>query len=138
MAMYLLDTSVVSEARKGRKASPGVIGFFQSNLADDLYIAVQTIGEVRRGVENIRRRGDLLQAGRLATWLGLIIVEYADRIMDFDGECAQLWGRMMSPHASNPIDKQIAAIAIMHGLHVVSRNSRDFSASGATVLNPFV
>lgn len=135
--MYLLDTNVVSEARKGRKANRGVIGFFQSNLANDLYIAVQTIGELRRGVENIRWRGDRVQAERLETWLGLIMVEYADRILDFDSECAQLWGRMMSPHAANPIDKQIAAIALIHGLHVATRNDRNFSTTGAAVFNPF-
>ncbi|MES2151745.1 MAG: type II toxin-antitoxin system VapC family toxin [Pseudomonadota bacterium] len=135
--MYLLDTNVVSEARKGSKANSGVIGFFQSNLAGSLYIAVQSLGEIRRGVENIRRRGDRVQAGRLEAWLGLVVVEYADRILDFDSECAQLWGRMMSPHASNPIDKQIAAIALMYGLQLVTRNTRDFSATGVTVFNPF-
>ncbi|MES2127827.1 MAG: type II toxin-antitoxin system VapC family toxin [Pseudomonadota bacterium] len=136
--MYLLDTNVISEARKGRTANRGVIGFFQSNLASDLYIAVQSIGEIRRGVENIRRRGDRVQAERLESWLGLILLEYADRILGFDSECAQLWGRLMSPQATNPVDKQIAAIALIHGLPIVTRNERDFAATGATVLNPFL
>lgn len=43
----------------------------------------------------------------------------------------------MSPHATQVIDKQIAAIAIMHGLVVVTRNVHDFSSTGVALLNPF-
>ena len=60
--MYLVDTNVISEARKGKKANPGVQRFFQAIEAEDLYLSVQTIGEIRRGLENIRHRGDLPQA----------------------------------------------------------------------------
>lgn len=107
------------------------------NEAADLYLSVQTIGEIRRGVENIRARGDQAQAARLETWLNLIVDEYADRILVFDTDCAQVWGRLMSPHASNPVDKQIAAIALIHGLEVVTRNVQNFSIAGVNVLNPF-
>ena len=44
--MYLIDTNVISEARKGKKANPGVQQFFQAIDADDLYLSVQTIGEI--------------------------------------------------------------------------------------------
>ena len=57
--MYLVDTNVISEARKGRKANPGVQRFFRAVEAENLYLSVQTIGEIRRGLENIRHRGDL-------------------------------------------------------------------------------
>ena len=135
--MYLVDTNVICEARKGRKSNPGVMHFFRSTFAADRYLSVQTVGEIRRGIENIRRRGDQEQASRLEAWLDLVIGEYANRILSFDSDCAQVWGRLMSPHASNPIDKQIAAIALIHGLVVVTRNIDDFSTSGADLLNPF-
>lgn len=136
--MYLVDTNVISEARKGKKANAGVLNFFRNNRSADLYVCVQTIGEIRRGVENIRRRGDRSQASLLASWLDLLVDEYADRILGFDTDCAQVWGRLMSPHAAHPIDKQIAAIALIHGLEVVTRNVDDFSATGVNLLNPFV
>lgn len=60
--MYLVDTNVISEARKGKKANPGVQEFFRTTDHADLYLSVQTIGEIRRGLENIRHRSDLLQA----------------------------------------------------------------------------
>ena len=136
--MYLIDTNVISEARKGKKANPGVVKFFQSSLAADRYLSVLTIGEIQRGVEIIRLRGDLEQASRLQAWLNLVAGEYANRILNFDVDCARVWGRLMSPHASNPIDKQIASIALIHGLDVVSRNVNVFSRTGVNLLNPFI
>lgn len=72
--MYLVDTNVISEARKGKKANPGVQKFFQTTDANSLYLSAQTIGEIRRGLENIQRRGDLPQAknsrnGSYWSWL---------------------------------------------------------------------
>ncbi|MDK9704588.1 MAG: type II toxin-antitoxin system VapC family toxin [Sulfuritalea sp.] len=136
--MYLIDTNVISEARKGKAANPGVRKFFQTTDANALYLAVQTIGEIRRGLENIRRRGDLPQSRKLEKWLDLVVVDYADRILSFDEACAQVWGRLMSPHPTHPIDKQIAAIALIHDLTVITRNVDDFRGTGAGVRNPFV
>lgn len=136
--MYLVDTNVVSEARKGKEANLGVRKFFQKTDANELYLAVQTIGEIRRGLENIRRRGDLPQSRRLEKWLDLVVVDYADRILSFDEACAQVWGRLMSPHHVHPIDKQIAAIALIHDLTVITRNVDDFRGTGVGVRNPFV
>lgn len=135
--MYLVDTNVISEMRKGRKANAGVLNFFRTHQAGDLYVCVQTIGEIRRGVENIRQRGDLAQAARLEDWLNLVTNDYADRILSFDMDCTQIWGRLMSPHATHVIDKQIAAIALIYNLDVVTRNVNDFAAAGVNLLNPF-
>jgi predicted nucleic acid-binding protein len=61
--MYLLDTNVISEIRKGDKANPGVQQFFsaatQSNTP--LYISAITIGELRRGIDLLLHRGDSIQ-----------------------------------------------------------------------------
>lgn len=135
--MYLIDTNVISEARKGRKANAGVRKFWQTADAAELYLSVQTLGEIRRGMENLRHRGDLSQAGELEKWLNQVVNEYADRILDFDEDCAQVWGKLMSPHPQHPIDKQVAAIALIHGLTVVTRNVNDFRGTGVTLKNPF-
>lgn len=136
--MYLVDTNVISEARKGKKANPGVREFFRTADATDLYLSVQTVGEIRRGLENIRRRGDLPQAKKLEKWLDLVVADYADRILSLDEACAQVWGRLMSPHHEHPVDKQIAAIALIHGLTVITRNVDDFRGTGVGLRNPFV
>lgn len=135
--MYLLDTNIVSELRKGERANPGVRQFFSATMPDEVYLPVQTVGELRRGVENIRGRGDGLQAQRLEAWLDLLLDQYGDRVLGFDIDCAQVWGKLMSPNPQHPVDKQIAAIALIHDLIVVTRNSGDFADTRARVVNPF-
>lgn len=135
--MYLLDTSVISELRKGGRANPGVAAFFATLAAEDIYLSVVSIGEIRRGLENLRVRGDREQAGRLEAWLDEVVTDFSDRILDFDLDCAQVWGKFMSPHPQLPIDKQIAAIALIYDLTVVTRNTDDFVSSGVRSLNPF-
>lgn len=135
--MYLLDTNVISELRKGARADAGVLAFFAALDPQHIHLAVQTMGELRRGLENIRGRGDHAQATRLESWLDDVTTGYADRILDFDLDCAQVWGKLMSPNPQHPIDKQIAAIALIHDLTVVTRNTPDFAATGEKLLNPF-
>ena len=137
--MYLVDTNVISEARKGEKAHPGVRAFLRSAAHTDaaLFLSVVTIGELRRGVELIRRRGDGPQALLLERWLQVLLGGYADRILDFDVEAAQVWGRLRVPHPENELDKQIAATALVHELTVVTRNAAHFAASGVPTVNPF-
>jgi len=85
----------------------------------------------------VRHRGHLTQASRLSRWLGAITSDYSDAILPFDEEIAQIWGRLRVPHAENPLDKQIAATALMYGLTVVTRNVRHYEPTGVAVLNPF-
>ena len=66
------------------------------------------------------------------------MTDYADKILTFDEECAQVWGRLMSPHPAHPIDTQIAAIALIYDLTVVTRNVDDFRETGVGTINPFV
>lgn len=135
--MYLVDTNVISEARKGTRANAGVRAFVRNVDSEALYLSVLTVGEIRRGIENVRKRGDAQQAGLLESWLMRVVEEYGTRILAFDGDCAQVWGALMSPHHHHPIDKQIAAIALIHDLTVVTRNTADFAGTGVKLLDPF-
>lgn len=135
--MYLLDTNVISELRKGGRANPGVAAFLANLAAEEIYLSVQTIGEIRRGLENIRSRGDHDQAARLEAWLDNVLADYADRILGFDLGCAQVWGKLMSPSPQYPVDKQIAAVALIYDLTVVTRNTEDFRSTGVRSINPF-
>jgi predicted nucleic acid-binding protein len=136
--VYLIDTNIISEMRKGNKANQGVQTFWQAADIDSFYLPVQTIGEIRYGIESIKGRGDLTQAQLLDRWLDHIITEFAERILAFDEDCAQVWGRLMSPGKHHPIDKQIASIALINRLMVVTRNTKDFEGTGVKTLNPFL
>ncbi len=137
--MYLLDTNIISEIRKGDKAKPGVKAFFQQVLLENIsvFISVITIGELRRGIDLISYRGDSKQAEMLETWLETILDEYKEYILDFDSEIAQLWGKLRVPSYENALDKQIAATAIIYDQTVVTRNTKDFVKTGVKVENPF-
>jgi len=137
--MYLVDTNVLSEARKRSKANKGVRNFFEQviNEQSRLYISVVTLGELRRGVELIRHRGDARQADQLEKWLETLFTDYRDHILDINQDIAQLWGRLRVPHPENALDKQIAATALIYDLTVVTRNHRDFTSTGVRLLNPF-
>ena len=101
------------------------------------FLSAITIGELRRGVDLIRHRGDQAQACLLESWLGEVLQNFGHRILDLDAEAAQVWGRFRVPHPQNSIDKQIAAIALLHDLTVVTRNGHDFAGTGVKLLNPF-
>ena len=135
----MIDTNVVTEARKRDKANPGVIRFFEQAQVngDSLYVSVITIGEIRRGIELIRHRGDTRQARRLESWLAHLLREFEDHILNFAHDEAQVWGRLRVPHPENAIDKQIAATALTHDLTVVTRNLEHFEGLGVRLLNPF-
>lgn len=137
--MYLLDTNVISELRKQGQANSGVQQFFQNAVEQNahLYISVITLGELRRGVELIRYRGDQRQADLLETWLQTILDDYAESILDFTATEAQVWGRLRVPHPQNAIDKQLAATALVCGLTLATRNVSDFIGTGVPLINPF-
>lgn len=138
--MYLIDTNIISEVRKQARAHPGVLALFQQLDARDqaCYLSAVSVGELRRGIELIRHRGDQPQAALLEAWLTAVLDDYGERILPFDADAAQVWGRLRVPRAEHELDKQIAAIALVHDLTVVTRNSADFAGTGVRLVNPFL
>ncbi len=137
--MYLIDTNVVSEARKQSRADVGVRRFFDDVVekGESIYLSVITVGELRRGVESIRHRGDARQAALLEAWLTLVLDRYGDNVLEFDADAAQVWGRLRVPNHEHALAKQIAAIALVNDLTLVTRNTADFAGTGVRLVDPF-
>ena len=137
--MYLIDTDVISEARKRANANRGVIAFFETVAAssEPVFLSAISVGELRRGVGLIRHRGDADQARRLEAWLASVIESFGQRILAFDADVAQVWGHLRVPDPAHALDKQIAAIALVNDLTLVTPNVADFEGSGVKLANPF-
>jgi predicted nucleic acid-binding protein len=133
---YLVDTNVISEVRKGQRCDPSVAAWWHSLAPQAIFLSVLTIGEIRKGVENIRRR-DARAAGALETWLLQIISHYRDQILAIELDIVEEWGWMSVPNPMPAIDGLIAATAKARGLTLVTRNTADMERAGVSMLNPW-
>ncbi len=133
---YLIDTNVVSEFRKAERCDPNVLAWFSRVAEGEVFLSVLTIGEIRRGVDSIRRR-DASSAGILDAWLSGLLESHSDRILPVTAAVAEQWGRFNVPDPLPVIDSLLAATAAVNGLTLVTRNVGDVDATGVPVLNPF-
>ncbi len=133
---YLLDTNVISELRKGERADPNVTAWIAELADEKIFLSVLTIGEIRRGIESVRRR-DPDSAAALDRWLALLSEAHGDRILPIDRAIAEEWGRMNVPDPLPVVDGLLAATARALGLTLVTRNVADVKGTGVELLDPF-
>jgi toxin FitB len=133
---FLIDTNVVSELRKGERADPGVRGWFSKVDAAEIWLSVLVVGEIRRGIESIRKR-DPKSAATLERWLVTLVKSHVRRILPVDAAIAELWGRLDASGRVPVVDGLLAATAILHDLTLVTRNVKDVAKTNVSVLNPF-
>ena len=134
--MYLLDTNVVSELRKGTRGDRNVNAWYSRVAEEETFLCALVIGEIRKGIETIRDR-DPHQASVLNSWLLNLRRQYDGRILPVDDEIAEAWGRMYYVRNVSPIDGLLAATALVHNLTLVTRNFSDVEGLGVEILNPF-
>ena len=134
---YLVDTNVIFELRKANRSDRNVSRWFAGVADDDAFISVLTVGELRQGVERIRRR-DHRSAVLLDRWLRGIVDTFAERILPVDIRIAEEWGRMNVPNPLPVVDGLLAATANVRRLTLVTRNTKDVARTGVRCLNPFL
>ena len=66
-----------------------------------------------------------------------VVESFGQRILAFDADAAQVWGHLRVPDLGHEVDKQLAAIALINDLTLVTRNVADFESSGVKLANPF-
>ena len=145
--MYILDTNVISEFRKGRKTHPNVRKWAEPLPSASLYISVISVLELEIGILLVGRRDkdrrDKEQGAILRAWMDRhVLPTFSGRILAIDTAVAQRCATLHVPalHVSNPRsdrDALIAATALVHGLTVATRNVADYEGTGVAVLNPW-
>ena len=110
---YLVDTNVLSELRR-KFPDPGVVGWFSQRRPATLYLSVLTLGEIRKGIENMP---DGARREKLRLWLEHELVDwFGSRILTVDIAVADRWGRLVA-QMGRPvpsIDSLLAATALHH------------------------
>ena len=132
---YLLDTNVVSELRRPLRLKK-LDDLIKNQPLSSLYVSVLTVGELRKGFVKLKRKEEIRSAN-LASWIDGVIRFYQERILPVDIQIAMKWAEISAVRTLPVIDTLLAATAIVHNLTLVTRNTKDFSDTGATLLNPW-
>lgn len=135
---FLLDTNVVSEARR-QIPDENVLRWLGEQPLETTYLSVITLGELEEGIALL---GDTHRAKVLTTWLEALRAGFSGRILNIDPDVVVTWGRIRAAakrqgRTTPAIDALIAATAITHGLTLVTRNIADVAALPVKTLNPF-
>jgi toxin FitB len=132
---FLLDTNVVSEIGKPRP-DPKVQAWLASAPEADLYLSVLVAGEIRQGVERLRRR-DPARVAPYEAWLSELLRHFADRLVPITADVCEEWGRLNVPDPLPVVDGLMAATAKVRGWTFVTRNVADLARAEVRLLNPF-
>ena len=131
--MYLVDTNVLSEARRGAEAARN---WLRSVDPATIYLSVITLGEITKGIA-LKMRTDPLAAASLAEWLEQLRHDHGDRILPINDRVALEWGRLAAERPRGIADGLIAATAAVHAKIIVTRNVEDFSDTQLPLVNPW-
>ena len=134
---FLIDTNVLSELRKKERANAGVSRWYAGVAGINIYLSALTIGEVRNGIERLRRR-DPVTSASLEAWLSKVEADMAGRILPVTTAIADRWGRLGVPDPLPVVDSLLAATALEHDLILVTRNVIDVKRTGVRLINPFM
>jgi predicted nucleic acid-binding protein len=138
-AGWLLDTNVVSELAR-KRPSAAVLAQLASRPLETLFVSVVTLAEIRYGIERAR---ECRARATLTEWLTHTVRPmFEHRVLEVSEDVMLKWrllveaGRARGHTYAQP-DLIIAATALEHGLMCVTRNSKDFEATGVPLLNPW-
>lgn len=134
----LVDTCVLSEVQR-RRGNQKVRERFESLAAEDVFLSVLTLGELKKGIDKLNAS---TKKKTLTTWFDQLAVTAQDRILPIDQETSVIWGEVTAKLEKQgrtipAIDGLIAATALRHGLHLMTRNVGHFEPAGVMLINPW-
>jgi len=132
---FLADSNLLSEPTKPAP-EPRVIEWLRHH-EHELALSPIVLGELEYGILLLpsgRRRS------RLREWFNRRIERM--QVLNFDADTASEWARLLARLKNKSLamsvkDSLIAASALVHGLTVATRNTKDFRNAGVALVNPF-
>jgi len=135
--MYLLDTNVISELRRPKRANSNVVAWANTIPTASFFLSAISILEIELGALQMARK-DAAQGAVLRAWINeKVLPRFEGRILAVDTAVAQRCARLHVPDRRAERDALIAATAMVHGLTVVTRDVADFKSIGVALLNPW-
>ena len=138
--MFVLDTNVVSELRKVRsgKADPEVAGWASEVASGQLFLSSITIHELEHGVL-LAERADPPKGAVLRRWLDdSVAAAFDQRVLFVDATVARRAAALHVPDPAPFRDALIGASALVHGMTLVTRNTKDFARfDGLDIIDPW-
>lgn len=131
--MYLIDTNVLSEARRGSRQA---VAWLRSVEPRSIHLSTLTLGEIMRGIA-LKQKNDPVAAGHLSQWLRKLRHDHAGQILPVTDQISVESGRISAIRPRGDIDGLIAATAIIHDLVLVTRNVSDFTDTGVEIIDPW-
>lgn len=136
--MIVLDTNVVSELMRPAPAAAAV-GWVHDRDVHELQTTAITVAEIGYG---ICRLADGQRRDRLQSAAGELFARFANQVLAFDLPAAEQYASLViaRERAGRPIDgfdAQIAAICLVHGSALATRNTKGFEGTGVTVIDPW-
>ena len=130
----LVDTNVLSELPRSRP-NPNVLAWFAAQ--ETIHLSAVTLEELTFGVA----RSAPASRPKLGRWLEALL-ESRPIILEVNSAVARASGELRAERESRgrrvaQADMLIAATALIHGLTLATRNTRDFDGCGVLLVNPF-
>lgn len=139
--MYVLDTNVVSELRKVRsgKADRGVSAWASGVPSGQLFLSSITIHELEHGVL-LAERADPAKGAVLRRWLDdSVAAAFDQRVLVVDAVVARRAAALHVPDPAPFRDALIGATALVHGMALVTCNTKDFARfDGLDTIDPWL
>ena len=137
---FLIDTNVICEKAK-RKPNAAVESFWKNVQLNKwhVFLSELTVGEIYSGIVKLEKNGDRSQSRKIRKWWHGIEQEYTHCFLPVTRDITVLWGTVLATtDKTNPIDKLMAATALLHDLVLVTRNTKHLMGTGVQLYNPFL
>lgn len=136
--MIVLDTNVISEPMRPQPDTR-VMDWLDAQDTQGVWLTAIVVAELRAGIAKLPfgQRRTLLDEQ-----IGEVLKEFEGRILPFDEDAAHVYGELVGPLLANKshlevLDLQIAAIALVAGASLATRNIKHFVGSGVLLINPW-